>query len=120
VSALFLMPLGYGIGSFPHVWTDVARKLSINPSSHEVLQLYDTIYPQTYFATVCNDVGVFALLLFVLIFIYNKKRSNFNSKVITVIMILFFFQSQITSPLLWFLIAVLKKDYQYKPNEETS
>ena len=113
-SSLFFKPLGSGLGSFPHVYNDLAKNFNLDLSAHEVLgnSSYSTIYAQTYFANLCNDVGIFSLILLFVVFVGN---SNFNSENIRrkryfSLFVLLFFQSQITSPAFWIILFLAKND----------
>jgi hypothetical protein len=113
-SSLFFKPLGSGLGSFPYVYNDLAKNFNLDLSAHEVLgnSSYSTIYAQTYFANLCNDVGIFSLILLFVVFVGN---SNFNSENIRrkryfSLFVLLFFQSQITSPAFWIILFLAKND----------
>jgi hypothetical protein len=113
-SSLFIKPLGSGLGSFPYVYTDLAKNFNLDLSSHEVLgnSGYSTIYAQTYFANLCNDVGVFSLILLFVVFVGNSKinSQNVRRKRYFSLFVLLFFQSQITSPAFWIILFLAKND----------
>jgi hypothetical protein len=106
--------LGSGLGSFPYVYTDLAKNFNLDLSSHEVLgnSGYSTIYAQTYFANLCNDVGVFSLILLFVVFVGNSKinSQNVRRKRYFSLFVLLFFQSQITSPAFWIILFLAKND----------
>jgi len=113
-SSIFFRPLGSGLGSFPLVYSDLARNFNLDLSSHEVLgnANYSTIYAQTYFANLCNDIGIFSLVLLFVVLIRNSKFNSVNvrRKRYFSLFVLLFFQSQITSPAFWVILFLAKID----------
>ncbi len=111
-SSLFIKPLGSGLGSFPHVYNDLAKHLNLDLSTHEVLgnANYSSIYAQTYFANLCNDIGIFSLLLMCVVFLGISKYNSVNvrRKRFFSLLVLLLFQSQITSPAFWFVLYLSK------------
>jgi len=113
-SSLFFRPLGSGLGSFPYVYNDLAKNFNLDLSAHEVLgnSNYSTIYAQTYFANLCNDIGIFSLVLLFVVLIRNSKFNSVNvrRKRYFSLFVLLFFQSQITSPAFWVILFLAKID----------
>jgi hypothetical protein len=116
-SSVFFKPLGSGLGSFPYVYNDLARNFNLDLSSHEVLgnTNYSTIYAQTYFANLCNDIGIFSLVLLFVVFVGNStfNSSNVRRKRYFSLFILLLFQSQITSPAFWIILLLSKIDRKF-------
>ena len=116
-SSLFFKPLGSGLGSFPNVYIDLARNFNLDLSSHEVLgnTNYSTIYAQTYFANLCNDIGIFSLVLLFVVFVGNSTFNSLNvrRKRYFSLFVLLFFQSQITSPAFWIILLLSKIDRKF-------
>lgn len=111
ISAMFINPLGSGLGSFSTMMTFYGDHFDMDLSKHEVLgsDALGKIYPQTYFANLCNDIGIFALILFPVIMVNNAKDSrNFVLKRNLCLFLMVLFQSQITNPAFWYLIAISK------------
>ena len=111
ISSLFINPLGSGLGSFSKMINLYGDHYNMDLSKHEVLgsDALGKLYPQTYFANLCNDIGVFALILFPVIWVNNAKdSSNFVLKRNLCLFLMILFQSQITSPAFWYLIAISK------------
>lgn len=116
-SSLFFKPLGSGLGSFPYVYNDLARNFNLDLSSHEVLgnSNYSVIYAQTYFANLCNDIGIFSLVLLFVVFVGNSTFNTLNvrRKRYFSLFILLLFQSQITSPAFWIILLLSKIDRKF-------
>ena len=110
IAAIGMFPFGAGLGSFSSMLNVYGDHYNLDISKHEVLgSIEGRIYPQTYFANLCNDVGVFAFLLIFICFANNAIDSkNFKLKRNACLLIMLFFQSQITNPAFWFLLAVSK------------
>jgi hypothetical protein len=113
MSAIFMHPFGSGLGSFSDMINSYASNFGMDISRHEVLgsKGFGKIYPQTYFANLCNDIGVFALLLVPIIMLnYNKTDpATLRFKRNFCIFFMIFFQSQITNPAFWYVIALSKQ-----------
>ncbi|MCS6153489.1 hypothetical protein ACROAH_06255 [Shewanella oncorhynchi] len=111
---------GTGLGGFKYNWTVVANLLSIPIQDHEVLGGMGLFSAQTYLANLVADIGVFAFLLILLIFSNNRKvmsndSVNLKSNLLFIkssLIICFVFQCQITNPVPWVLLGLLKK-YNY-------
>jgi hypothetical protein len=117
IFSILIHPFGSGFGSFSNMISQYAVYFDLNISKHEVLgsDLLAKIYPQTYFANLCNDIGIFSLLLFPVIFLNNdNSNKGYNIKRNLCLFIMIFFQSQITNPAFWFLIAISKIPHDKK------
>lgn len=117
ISSVWTNPLGSGLGSFSSMLSNYSDYYNIDLSNHEVLgnDLIDQIYPQTYFANLCNDIGIFAFFLLPVIFINNdNSNKGFNLKRNSCLLFMLLFQSQITNPAFWFLIAISKIPHDQK------
>lgn len=117
IASIFINPFGSGLGSFSNMLGFYGAYFGLDISNHEVLgsDSINKIYPQTYFANLCNDIGIFALLLFPIILVNNEnsnKAYNLKRNLCLVFMILF--QSQITNPAFWYLIAISKISHDQK------
>lgn len=111
ISSVFTNPFGSGLGTFSSMIFEYSSFYNIDLSKHEVLgnDLIGQIYPQTYFANLCNDIGVFSFLLFPIILLNNDNSNNvFNLKRNLCLIVMILFQSQITNPAFWFIIAISK------------
>lgn len=110
IASLFINPFGSGLGSFSSMIGFYSEYFNMDLSKHEVLGGdLGKIYPQTYFANLCNDIGIFSLVLFPILLINNASDSrNFVLKRNLCLVIMILFQSQITNPAFWYLIAVSK------------
>ena len=110
ISSIFFTPFGSGLGSFSNVLFDYAKNFGWDLRDHPVIGMGSSkIYPSTYFANLCNDIGIFSLLLFPVIFLNNDNTDKgFKLKKVLCLLFLLLFQSQITSPAFWFLIAIWK------------
>jgi hypothetical protein len=111
---------GVGLGGFKYTWTTVANMLSIPIQEHEVLGGMGLFSAQTYFANLVADIGVFSLLFIFLVCSNNRKikpadsvrvKSNFLFIKLS-LTICFLFQCQITNPVPWILLGLLK-NYNY-------
>ena len=94
-------PFGSGLGSFPSLLQGYGDYFELDLASHDVLSLADHIkfYPQTYLANLVNDIGVFAFILIPILLVNNdNSNKNFSSKKGICLLLMIFFQSQITSP----------------------
>jgi hypothetical protein len=117
IFSIFINPFGSGLGSFSEMIDFYSNYYNMDISAHEVLggDLLGKIYPQTYFANLCNDIGVFSLLLFPIIFLNNdNSNKSYNLKRNISLFALVFFQSQITNPAFWFLMAISKIPHDKK------
>jgi hypothetical protein len=111
IASIFIYPFGSGLGTFASMLNIYGNHYNMDLSTHEVLgsDAVGKIYPQTYFANLCNDIGIFALILFPIIRINNAKdSSNFILKRNLCLILMILFQSQITNPAFWYLIAISK------------
>lgn len=109
-------PFGSGLGSFPSMLKGYGDYYNLDLASHDVLSISDHIkfYPQTYLANLVNDMGLFAFILVPILFINNKSdNKNFSSKRSLCLFLMIFFQSQITSPAFWYVMAVYKNNNSY-------
>ena len=116
IASIFINPFGSGLGSFSDKIDLYSTYFGLDLSKHEVLgvDLINKIYPQTYFANLCNDIGLFSMLLFPIILLNNdNSNKSFNLKRNLCLIFLILFQSQITNPAFWYLIAISKI-----PNEQ--
>jgi len=110
IAAIFMFPFGAGLGSFSSMLNTYGDRYNLDISKHEVLgSIEGRIYPQTYFANLCNDIGFFAFLLIFICFTNNSMDTkNFRIKRNACLIIMLVFQSQITNPAFWYLLAVSK------------
>ena len=113
-TTVFIKPLGTGFASLSLNALPNAAVLGINLRQHPVIapQLGNSVmYAQTYFANIVNDMGVFSFLYLYMVFSNNKKEKG-SVYFIALFFVLFmtFFQGQITNPVLWYLIVMLKKE----------
>lgn len=112
VSSFFETPFGKGIGTFPQFFGFYAQQNGLDLASHDVFVFADKykFYPQTYLANLVHDIGIFSLLIFPIIFL-NRDKSNkeFTAKWTICILMLLLFQSQLSNPTLWYLIAIDKQ-----------
>ena len=109
-------PFGSGLGSFPSLLQGYGDYFELDLASHDVLSLADHIkfYPQTYLANLVNDIGVFAFILIPILFVNNdNSNKNFSSKKGICLLLMIFFQSQITSPAFWFVMAISKNNNSF-------
>lgn len=117
ITSMLTNPFGSGLGSFSSRMLEYSSFYNLDLSNHEVLgnDLIGKIYPQTYFANLCNDIGVFSFLLFPIIFLNNDNNDKgFNLKRNLCLLVMILFQSQITNPAFWFLIAISKIPHDQK------
>lgn len=117
IASIIIHPFGSGIGSFSSMISQYAAYFDLDISKHEVLgnDLSAQIYPQTYFANLCNDIGIFSFLFFPIIFLNNDNSNKaYNVKRNICLFVMVFFQSQITNPAFWFLIAISKIPHDKK------
>lgn len=109
-------PFGSGLGSFPSMLKGYGDYFNLDLASHDVLSISDHIkfYPQTYLANLVNDMGVFAFILLPILFLNNNsKNKNFSSKRALCLLLMVFFQSQITSPAFWYVMAISKNSNSF-------
>ena len=113
---LTISPLGLGFGGFQLYWLDIARTLNVPIYDHEVLSQSIKPVSQTYFSNLSSSIGLFSLIYFGIVFIGNIRTKNIcpeSRKIyffsLSMIFIFTFFQLQVTNPILWLLIATLKK-----------
>lgn len=111
VSIIF-HPFGSGFNSFQDTFLTISNILKLPIENHEVLKylIGTKFYAQTYIANLANDIGLLSL---VVIKIYFSNYNNYYSKEFKVIIIFFFllmlfFQCQITNPIPWFILAIVK------------
>jgi hypothetical protein len=111
---------GVGLGGYKHMWPTVAQNLNIPIQEHEVLGNMGLFSAQTYFANLVADTGVLALPFLLILFTNNRKikvsddilmKSNFLFIKLSLLICLLF-QSQITNPIPWVLLGLLK-NYNY-------
>ncbi len=117
ISSVFTYPFGSGLGTFSTMLFGYSSFYNIDLSNHEVLgsDLIGQIYPQTYFANLCNDIGIFSFLLFPIILLNNDNSNKvFNLKRNLCLIVMILFQSQITNPAFWFIIAISKIPHDQK------
>lgn len=117
IASIFINPFGSGLGSFSNMLGFYGAYFNLDISNHEVLgsDSINKIYPQTYFANLCNDIGIFAILLFPIILINNDNSNRaFNLKRNFCLFFMILFQSQITNPAFWYLIAISKISHDQK------
>ncbi|MCT7520532.1 hypothetical protein [Aliarcobacter cryaerophilus] len=115
---IFDNPFGSGLGSFLGTLQNTNDVFGSDIINHEVLKNKTTDEAQTYLANLFNDIGIFAFLMIYLIFINNKSSFNSSEKrikcfIAMCLIILLIFQCQITNPIPWILIAILKEKNLY-------
>ena len=98
-------PFGSGLGSFVYSYQNFMQN---NPvfSKHEVLGSLDVRTPQTYMASVFHDFGVFGFifLLFLFRFDFKVQVNRYKLFLLTLLVIMVFFQSPLTNPIFWFAL----------------
>jgi len=117
IGSLFINPFGGGLGSFSALMQSYALFYNIDLTNHELLNPFteNKVYPSTYFASLCNDIGILAFLLFPIILINRQKKDKaFSIKISLLLLVTMFFQSQLTSPAFWYIIAISKFDNDEK------
>ena len=121
-SNIFDNLFGSGIGSFNHTLNNLGPYLNWLISEHEVLKDFGVNNPQTYLASLVNDIGILSLFLFIAIFnnisIKSKEYKFFIMLCISTILIMFFIQGQITNPIPWLLLALIKDKMRYQKCEK--
>ncbi|KOR31927.1 hypothetical protein TI05_10485 [Achromatium sp. WMS3] len=110
---IFDNPMGSGLGSFLETLQNAGTVFGNDLTSHEVLKSKTTDEAQTYFVNLVNDIGVFAFLMLLIVFSNNKKASTGNEQRIKYfiwlsLIVLLLFQCQVSNPIPWILIAILK------------
>jgi len=93
---------------------EVGHKLNLPVESNEVIKNWigSTVYAQTYFANLANDIGILSLV-YLVVFFTNYKRFytlKFRTIVFFFLLLTTFFQSQITNPIPWIILALVKTD----------
>lgn len=114
IMSIFFIPFGSGFNSFGTTLVDVGHKLNLPVESHEVIKNWigSTVYAQTYFANLANDIGILSLV-YLVVFFTNYKRCytlKFRTIVFFFLLLTTFFQSQITNPIPWIILALVKTD----------
>ena len=119
-------PMGYGIGSYPLIWFKHVDQYNLDNTikKNEVIKnwydqgiQYKKQYIQNYFFTILHDGGLFPSIFF-LIILFNCFYKALKSKLpiyylfSSYLIICFFFQSNITSPYPWIILAMI---YYQKP-----
>jgi len=107
---------GTGIGSFPQTWPDIAHSLGLPIHKHELLKRLAPFYAPTYLSNVTAEIGIGALFMLPIFLMGNYKKDNESSietfilSFAKVCLIFFFlFQSQITNPIPWLMLILIKK-----------
>ena len=115
-SALIFNPIGFGIGSFQNNWYNLLDKLGMYfLANHEVLGNAYTnqlgTNASTYLANITHDLGVVPFILIISLLIHPLFRPTAHRtlrwQIVLSILIMFFFQSQITNPVPWALLVIL-------------
>ena len=111
---IFNYPFGSGLGTFNSFYKLNAELLNINLLNHAVLKTYlnRKIYASTYFCNLTNDIGIFSILFLALVFFNNDKNiSKYYKRMLYLfIALMSLFQCQITNPILWITISMLKQE----------
>ncbi len=121
-------PMGYGIGSYPLIWFKHVDQNNLDNTikKNEVIKnWYDQgienkrQYIQNYFFTILHDGGllpsvVFLMILFISFYKALKSKLPIYYLFSSYLIICFFFQSNITSPYPWIILAMI---YFQKPQK---
>ena len=114
IVTIFIRPLGTGLSSFSSNILPNSESLGIDVMSHPIINRQLSkghMYAQTYFTNLVNDIGLFSLLFLYIVFSNNtKQKSSVYYIALLYILFMTFFQGQITNPILWYLIVLLKKE----------
>ena len=114
-SSILFSPFGYGLGSFSDVWHHTLDKLGLQIlQNHEILgSVYmsqQQTFASTYLANITNDLGLPALIITLSMFspfiLKLHNNSIFLQQVSLCLIIMLFFQSQITNPIPWALLIM--------------
>ena len=114
-------PMGYGIGSYPLIWHKhvVQNDMEDDIKKNEVIQVWykqgiekKRQYIQNYFFTILHDGGLIPSLTFLIIFFVSfyrvlKSKLPIFYFLFSYLLICFFFQSNITSPYPWIIMAMI-------------
>lgn len=115
---MFHYPLGTGLGSFYHTISNTKNIFGVAIKKQEVLRLMPHT-AQTYVMNLFNDIGIFAFILPIILLVNNvkpiiKKWKLLYNFIFLSLIVMFFFQCQITNPIPWVLMALLKTKWEKK------